>query len=70
MEHVEQEGLRVKALLQELKQSGWNSFGLRCSELLRNIESIRESIEKTYSTITQHDLQQLTQFQVITFEHL
>ena len=70
LEHVEQEGRRVKSQLQELKQSGWNSFEMKCSELLRNIESIRDTIEQSYTTITKHDLEQLTRFQVISFEHL
>ena len=65
LEHVEQEGLRVKAKLQELKQSGWNSYESECKVLLGKIESIRQTIEKSYSTITQHDLEQLTRFQVI-----
>ena len=42
--HVEQEGMRVRSKQQELQKSGCNSFELKCIELLRQIDSIRQSI--------------------------
>ena len=65
MEQVEQHGEKLIAMFSQLDIKDWTEFEMSSNTLMRKIEEVRVAIDASYKRITKHDMEQLTQFQVI-----
>ena len=64
VQQVENRGRSLIVLANKFDLKEWQSFELKCKNMLKSIEEVKTIMDESYNKITKYDIEQLTHFQV------